>query len=215
MPLTLAFDAAAGRCAVALFDGGILLDERAEVMEHGHAERLFPMIEESLAAAGRGWREISLIAVGVGPGNFTGARIAVAAARGLALSTGARAVGVDRFEALAEGVPGPVCAALIGRGGALHLARFENGGSTCEAMTLPAAEGGAFARGALVVGDGAAALIAATGEGRPGPELAETPLSALSRVAARKAALGAPRPAPRYLQPAGAAPMRPAPTILR
>lgn len=172
------------------------------------------MIEESLAAARRDWAEIDLIAVGTGPGNFTGARIAVSAARGLALSTGARAVGVDRFEALAEGLPGAVCVALTGRGGALHLARFENGEPAREAMTSQPGAGAEFARGALVLGDGAEALISATGVGRLGPQLADAPLAALARVAARKAAAGALRPAPRYLQPAGAAAMRPPPTML-
>ncbi|MFV0475617.1 MAG: tRNA (adenosine(37)-N6)-threonylcarbamoyltransferase complex dimerization subunit type 1 TsaB, partial [Pikeienuella sp.] len=125
--LTLVIDTAAGRCAAALFDGERALATREEIRERGHAERLFPMIRECLEEAGRDFRDIRLIAVSTGPGNFTGARIGVAAARGLALSTGARAVGVDRFEALAEGREGPVCVALLARAGALHLARFEGG----------------------------------------------------------------------------------------
>ncbi len=106
MPLILAFDTAAGRCAAAVFDGARRLAGREEAMARGHDARLFPMIDEALAEAGLGYGDLDLIAVGTGPGNFTGARLAVSAARGLALATGAEAVGVDRFAALAEGRAG-------------------------------------------------------------------------------------------------------------
>ncbi|WP_340108226.1 tRNA (adenosine(37)-N6)-threonylcarbamoyltransferase complex dimerization subunit type 1 TsaB [Pikeienuella sp. HZG-20] len=215
MPLTLVIDTAAGRCAAALFDGERALGVHDEPLAKGHAERLFPMIGECLASAGRGYAEIGLIAVCTGPGNFTGARIGVAAARGLALSTGAAAVGVDRFEALADGRDGVVCVALSGRGGALHLARFEDGAPTREAETLQPEAGAAFAEGALVIGGGAAALGAALGAIRIGDMTDDAPLVAFARVAARKALSGAPRPAPRYLRPANAAPARgAAPQIL-
>lgn len=215
MALTLAFDTSAARCAIGLFDGATALDQREERIERGHAERLFPLIEACLAAAARGYRDIALIAVCTGPGNFTGARIGVAAARGLALSLGARALGADRFEALAEGHAGPVCVALTGRGGAAHLARFDDGARVGDAATMPIGVGGDFARDALVIGDAARALVQATGEGRLGDETGDAPLAALSAIAAR-APRETPRPAPRYLRPAAAAlPREAPPAILR
>lgn len=214
MPLILAFDTAGARCAAALFDGERELVSIVEPREKGHAERLFPLIGECLAAVGRAFGDIGLIAVCAGPGNFTGVRIGVAAARGLALSTGAPAIGVDRFEALAEGREGALCVALKARGGALHLARFENGVEAMKPETLAPEEGAEFARDAVLIGDGAE-LLAAAGPGELGGMRSEAPLSAFARVAARKlAAGGAPRPAPRYLRPANAALPREAPAII-
>lgn len=210
MTLTLAFDVTAGRCAVALFEGGGVISERSEIMDKGHAERLFPMIDAALTEAGRAYSQLSLIAVCTGPGNFTGARIGVAAARGLALSTSANAVGVDRFEALGSGRSGAVCVALAARGGALHICRFEDGVIVMAAETAQAADCARFAADAIIVGDGAEALAAATGEGTVGEDQGgrpgDAPLDAIARIAAaREAAGGALRPAPRYLRPVNAA----------
>ena len=110
--MLLVFDATAGRCAVAIFDGATPVIERDDVMTRGHAERLFPLIGESLKAAGLTYADLTAIAVCTGPGNFTGARIGVAAARGLALSRGIPSIGVDRFDAAADGVAGEVCIRL-------------------------------------------------------------------------------------------------------
>ena len=101
--MLLVFDATAGRCAAAVFDGDMLVTESSDAMTRGHAERLFPLVGECLAAGGLSYADITAIAVCTGPGNFTGARIGVAAARGLALSLGAPSIGVDRFDAAAEG----------------------------------------------------------------------------------------------------------------
>lgn len=191
-----------------------MLDERAAVMDRGHSEALFPMIRESLVASGRSFSNLHLIAVCTGPGNFTGVRIGIAAARGLVLSTNARAIGVDRFEALAHGHGGAVCVALKARGGAIHVARFEDGQPTLDAATVQPEDATAFADRALVAGDGAALLIAATGRGALGPEGADASLTTLALLAAAAPA-SAPRPAPRYLRAANAATPREAPpTIL-
>ena len=208
MALTLAFDASAGRCAVGLFESGATLAECAETMERGHAERLFPLIDRCLAAAGRARGEIDLIAVCTGPGNFTGARIGVAAARGLALSLGAEAVGVDRFEALSEGRPGVVAVILEARGGAVHAARFEDGALVGAAKTLQPEEIGELAAGARLIGDGAARIgVAESASG-------DAPLAALARIAQDRRGAGD-RPAPRYLRPTNAAlPATPPPPLL-
>ena len=115
-PLVLAFDTSAARCAAALVRGEAVLARRDEAMDRGQAERLLPMLEEMLAEAGVSWPDLGGIGVVTGPGNFTGVRLAVAAARGLALALGIPAVGVSIFEALADR-PGEVTVTLADKRG--------------------------------------------------------------------------------------------------
>ena len=86
--LSLGFDTSAAHCAAALVSGTRILAARHEEMTKGQAERLFPLLAELLAEAGVDWRDLSVVGVGTGPGNFTGIRIAVAAARGMDRATG-------------------------------------------------------------------------------------------------------------------------------
>ena len=121
-PLVLGFDTSAAHCAAALVRGNVLLAERLEERKRGQAERLMPLLEEILTEAGVTWSDLDAIGVGVGPGNFTGIRIAVSAARGLALGLAIPAVGISGFDARAAAgrlaaVPAPraqVYAALPG-----------------------------------------------------------------------------------------------------
>lgn|GEM_PF-63947 len=108
----LGFDTSAAHCAAAVICGDRLLAQRVEPMTKGQAERLFPLLEEVLAEAGLAWSDLDAIGVGIGPGNFTGIRISVAAARGLALSLGIPAAGVSATEAAACDVPRP-CRAVV------------------------------------------------------------------------------------------------------
>ena len=113
--LSLGFDTSAAHCAAALLQGDRVLIQRHEDMARGQAERLFPLLEEMLTSAGVDWRDLSVIGCGTGPGNFTGIRISVAAARGLALSLGIPAVGVSVTEAMACGLPRPCRVAIPAR----------------------------------------------------------------------------------------------------
>ncbi len=112
-PLILAFDTSAAHCAAALLCGDTVLATRAEEMGRGQAERLFPLLEEVLADKGVVWGDLQAIGVGIGPGNFTGIRISVSAARGLALALRIPAIGISTFDAIAltsdatPAVPGP------------------------------------------------------------------------------------------------------------
>lgn len=110
--LVLGFDTSGPHCAAALLRGDEVLAEALEEMTRGQAERLMPLLEELLQNANQTWSDLDAIGVGVGPGNFTGIRIAVSAARGLALGLEIPAIGIDGFEARAEegslaGVPAP------------------------------------------------------------------------------------------------------------
>lgn len=105
--MILGIDTSAGQCAAALVSGDTVIARRAERMDRGHAERLFDLVEAALADAGLGLETIARIAVCTGPGSFTGLRVGVAGARGLALGRAVPALGITRFEALATAVARP------------------------------------------------------------------------------------------------------------
>jgi tRNA threonylcarbamoyl adenosine modification protein YeaZ len=103
MPLVLAFDTATDRATSALVDGDEVLGERSS-----RAVTLLEDVDALLRQAGVGPRDVSALALGVGPGSFTGIRIGLAAARGLALALDVPAAGVSTLDALAAGAPGAV-----------------------------------------------------------------------------------------------------------
>ena len=100
-PKILAFDCAGGACSAALLANGELAAQRFAPMLQGHGERLLPMLREVMAEAGLAFAALDAIAVTVGPGRFTGLRVGIAAARGLALATGKPALGIASFAAVA------------------------------------------------------------------------------------------------------------------
>jgi tRNA threonylcarbamoyl adenosine modification protein YeaZ len=210
--LILAFDTSAAHCAAALVLGDRVLSAYHEPMATGQSERLLPMLDDLLAGAEAGWRDLSALAVGTGPGNFTGVRIAVSAARGLALGLGIPAHGVTGFEALAYGLPRPTLACLDARQGRLYLQRFAPGAEApmmADAEDLPAQLADP---GLSVVGHAAGALAA-----RLGGRVAVQPLvlaAAMGLIAAARPESGAPRPAPLYLRAADAAPPREPPPVI-
>lgn len=182
----------------------------AEEMAKGQAERLFPLMEEMLGGAGVRWRDLEALGVGVGPGNFTGIRIAVASARGLALSLGIPAEGVSGFEALAFRVGGPVLALIDARQGRTYAQVLPGGGAVmaADADPLPFA----VPPGVRVVGHRAEEVAAGVGGmvAAPTAPVAE----AVALIAALRAAPGRARPAPLYLRAPDAAPSAPAPRIV-
>jgi len=114
----LAFDTATGATAAALRDppAGLeleLRDDPAAGERPGHATRLLPMIDDLLERAGGGWEAVDLIAVGVGPGTFTGLRIGIATARALAHARGLPLVGVSSLHALAAGATGAAAGGAV------------------------------------------------------------------------------------------------------
>lgn len=100
----LAFDTATVACSAAVWRDGTVAAGECAVMKRGQAEALMPMVQRVLAAAGVGYGDLDRLAVTVGPGAFTGLRIGLAAARGMALAAGLPVSGVTTLEAIAEGV---------------------------------------------------------------------------------------------------------------
>ena len=187
----LAIDTSAAHCAAALHLGD-RVEIRVESMAKGQAERLMPFLEELLTAEAVAWRDLAAIAVGTGPGNFTGLRIGVSAARGLALGLGIPAVGVSGFEAAGLGHARPVTIALPAPRDHLWLQRLTDEGADAPRLA-PASQ---------------------AGEVQHAPD-AEALLRAIAEIALGRAATPQPRPAPLYVRPADAAPPRdPAPVLI-
>lgn len=100
--ILLAFDTAQGALSAAVMDGEGVLASSFEPRTRGHAEALMPLLETVLAEAALSFADLDALAVTVGPGTFTGLRVGLAAARGLALARSLPLVGVTTLEAVAE-----------------------------------------------------------------------------------------------------------------
>jgi tRNA threonylcarbamoyladenosine biosynthesis protein TsaB len=120
-PVVLAIETAGSGCSVAVARGSRLLAQETRALRHGHAEMLLPMVERVVAAAGLPRTALEIVAVAVGPGGFTGIRLGIAAARGIALALGAGLIGVTGFAAVAAG-PAAGIAAAAAAGTALLVA---------------------------------------------------------------------------------------------
>ncbi len=191
-PTILAFDTSAAHCAAALLCAG-KMTVRIDEMARGQAEHLMPMLEEVLAAQGLTWQDLDAIGVGAGPGNFTGIRISVAAARGLALGLGVPAVGVSNFDAAAYGLARPV------------------------EVLIPAPRDQAYAQRLTETGAEAPRLLAPEDARPEAPALplpAEEMVANIARIAAERFATETARPAPLYVRAADAAPSRDAPPVI-
>jgi tRNA threonylcarbamoyladenosine biosynthesis protein TsaB len=162
--ITLALDTATPATAVALAAPDGRISERREVPASGarpqHAQRLLALAAELLGASGLRWSAIERVAVGVGPGGYTGLRIGIASARGIALAHGASLVGVGTLRALAEPHRGrSVAAVLDARRGELFVAVYRDGVELLgPRVCRPAELAGLLAAGGpdtVAVGDGA------------------------------------------------------------
>jgi tRNA threonylcarbamoyladenosine biosynthesis protein TsaB len=120
--LVLAIDTALEACSAAIFDSdqGAIIAADTEIMARGHAEASMPLVERVIREAGLDFFAIDRIAVTVGPGSFTGLRVGIAAARGIALAARKEIVGITTLAALAAPYlaaepNAPVAAAIDGR----------------------------------------------------------------------------------------------------
>ncbi|MGK2923246.1 MAG: tRNA (adenosine(37)-N6)-threonylcarbamoyltransferase complex dimerization subunit type 1 TsaB [Methyloceanibacter sp.] len=222
----LALDTSMGACSAAVLRTGAparrLYVLQAE-MARGHAEALMPMVEEVLAEAEIDARDLDLIAATVGPGSFTGVRIAIAAARGLALVTKAKLYGTDSLTVMARAArlaglepKGPFAVAVDARRDMLYLGLYDETGSKLEGPLLIApgdAAGLLPATLRVAVGNGAQILCdAAATRGRK----LETELPSLQPSAAALAEIAlesgetSETVRPLYLRPPDAKPQAPA-----
>lgn len=163
--MILAFDTSSAACTAALFDGArACLAQADEIIGRGHAERLVPMIAELLDG-----RTPEEIVVGVGPGSFTGIRVAIAAAHGMAIGWGAKLHGMSSLALLAASAPGngDVAAAIRGGHEELFVQQFDRASlnERSELLNLPADQAAQRISSDLVIGSGARDLVEARGWG--------------------------------------------------
>ena len=139
----LAIDTALEACSAAVLDteqGGIVAHEQMP-MQRGHAEALMPLIKRVMDHAGLAFTELDRVAVTIGPGSFTGLRVGIAAARGIALAAGKPAVGLSTLAAYATPLIAaddtiPVVAAIDARHEQVYLQVFGPGGRTLVAPRI-------------------------------------------------------------------------------
>ena len=189
-------------------------------MAVGQAERLFPMLGEMLAEQGLAWRDLDAIGVGTGPGNFTGVRIAVSAARGLALGLGVPAFGVSTFEVVAsidDGCGDTGVVSIPAPRGALYVCQVRHGRLDGKPVLYdPQHPNGDVVSGpCCIIGERVHEI--ASGHAAVFCER-EVPAGAdaIARAAIRRLAAGErpPRPAPLYVRPADAAPPSDLPPVI-
>ncbi len=165
----LAIDTSESACSVALLKADTVIDSRSEIIGRGHAERLLPLIEETLASVGLSYSDLSRIVVTTGPGTFTGLRIGLAVARGLALQGDLPCIGLTGLQVLAAQAqkqaetPGVAIHTVItGRGGQAFYQCFDGTGDDGIPSAVASAAGldiediaeAVMARGGMVIGSG-------------------------------------------------------------
>lgn len=158
----LGIETATSVASVGVVEEGRALAERAVPMRGSHAQTLLPLVDEVLTAAGLGLNALDLIAVSIGPGSFTGLRIGLSVAKGIALATGLPVVGVPTLDAYAcaAGVrSGLLCPVLDARKGEVYAAAFRwvGGSLRCEAQpraVTPKRFAAALSEPCTLLGDG-------------------------------------------------------------
>jgi tRNA threonylcarbamoyladenosine biosynthesis protein TsaB len=167
----LAIDTALAACSAAVLDtvyGGIIAGDSLP-MVRGHAEALMPLLQRVMDEANLAYPDIDRVAVTTGPGSFTGLRVGIAAARGIALAAAKPIVGLSTLSAYAAAHMAaddrfPVVAVIDARHGQVYMQVFSPGGRTLTAPRLAPLREAALAAGetpSCIVGSAAAAVAAA------------------------------------------------------
>jgi len=169
----LALDTTLGACSASVAVGGNAaprLFNAFELREREHAEVIMLMIEKVMGDARLKFGDLDAIAATVGPGSFTGVRVGVAAARGLALSTGCPLIGISSLEVMAhqalewlDNAPGMLGIAVDARRGEVYQALFSGAGETIsppDALTPDQAAAHLAETETLVLAGGGAQLVA-------------------------------------------------------
>jgi tRNA threonylcarbamoyl adenosine modification protein YeaZ len=215
----LAIDTALEACSAAVLDTirAEIVAAESRVMARGHAEALIPMIARVMAAAGIEFGELDRIAVTVGPGSFTGLRVGIAAARGIALAAGKPAIGLTTLSGyaaphIAADDTRSVAAVIDARHEHVYLQVFGPGGRTVVAPRVaPLREAvlAALTGAARIVGSGADLITASWPRTEPPPALVDQrgapDIDWIARLGAAAPDPHAP-PKPLYLRPPDAQP---------
>ncbi|OUD08993.1 tRNA (adenosine(37)-N6)-threonylcarbamoyltransferase complex dimerization subunit type 1 TsaB [Marivivens niveibacter] len=191
----LAIDTSAAHCAAALLLGDGSVATCVVEMTKGQAEQLIPIIQSLLSDNDLTFDDLSAVGVGTGPGNFTGIRIAVSAARGIALGRSIPAIGVNGFEVLSYQQPRPITALISAPRNQAYMQHFTETGEDAPTMI-----------------DTSTVVI----DGPVTPEqTVDEKVMIIARIAKAKIGTDHGRPVPLYVRAADAAPPRdPAPKIL-
>jgi tRNA threonylcarbamoyladenosine biosynthesis protein TsaB len=215
----LAIDTALGACSAAVLDTRHVAVIASETlpMVRGHAEAVMPLIARVMDLAGIEFASLDRIAVTTGPGSFTGLRVGISAARGIALAAGKPAVGLSTLAGfaaphIAQDDSSAVVAAIDARHEHVYLQVFGPGGKTVVApriAPLREAVRAATASPARIVGSGADLIVALWPKGEPLPVLIEQldapDIGWIARLGAAAAEGQAP-PKPLYLRAPDAQP---------
>ncbi len=217
--LVMGLDTALQRCSVAILRDGEVIADKFLDMERGHAEQLAPMAAAALDTARAGVKDLDRVGVVVGPGGFTGVRIALSFARGLAIGTEVKVIAVTSLEALAgnveDGDPSVFIAPMVdARRGQIYAGLYEKSGYCLiepfvsdpqEALKILVEKAGDAP--VLTIGSGAR-LAAAPAHWRPSTGAAQIDSRIVARIAASAPAPSGP-PAPLYLRAPDAKPPKP------
>jgi tRNA threonylcarbamoyladenosine biosynthesis protein TsaB len=215
----LALDTALDACAAAVLDTERrdLVASETRPMTRGHAEALMPMVARVMDAARLEFAEIDRVAVTIGPGSFTGVRVGIAAARGIALAAGKPAIGLTTLAAftaphVAAGFAGTVVSVIDARHGQVYMQVFGPGGRAVIAPRLAAVreavEAARTRAPALLTGSAADLVAAEWPADDPPPQVLAASAPEIGWVARLGAAAQADRalPKPLYLRPPDARP---------
>lgn len=196
----LALDTCLGACSVAVCADDRALARASEPMTRGHQERLAPMAREVMATAGLDFARLDRIGVTVGPGSFTGLRVGLAFAKGLALALDRPCIGVSVLEALGRRRPGFVAACLDAHRGQVYLQVFVDGRAAMAPDALPVEVASArlielYAGGpAVLIGSGAPLLHAALPDALAEPDALPDPAAIAAFARDARAPFAPPRP---------------------
>jgi tRNA threonylcarbamoyladenosine biosynthesis protein TsaB len=178
----LAIDTALEACSAAMLDtGGRIAASETVVMTRGHAEALMPLIARVMIRAGTEFGDLDRIAVTTGPGSFTGLRVGISAARGIALAAGKSAIGLSTLAGfaaplIADDDSTQVVAAIDARHDHIYLQVFGVNGRTLvgpRTATVRDAARAAMTAPARIIGSAAKKLAAAWPKGAEPPLLVE------------------------------------------
>jgi tRNA threonylcarbamoyladenosine biosynthesis protein TsaB len=215
----LAIDTALEACAAAVFDSdlGAVAASESLPMKRGHAEALMPLIARVMDEARAEFDQLARIVVTVGPGSFTGLRVGISAARGLALAASRPAVGLSTLAAyaapyVASDETAPIVAAIDARHGQVYMQVFAGNGRTLvppRVASIREAVRAALSGPARVVGSAAEAVLAQWPAGEPPPLTVDAQpapdIEWVARLGAAAQDTGVP-PKPLYLQAPDARP---------